>query len=85
MPRESSCAEKYAKRITLLSIEINLERTRIKHRTIARFAVVGDEIIVIVRHIPQHIKRPLLGWSPRHHQLIVEEIRAVFSFRVERA
>ena len=85
MPRESGSAEKCAKRITLLSIEINLERTRIKHRTIARFAVVGDEIIVIVCHIPQHVERPLLRRSPRHHQLIVEEVRAVFSFRVERA
>ena len=85
MSREGGSAEKCTKGITLLSIEIDLERTRIIHRTITRFAVVGYKIIVIVRHIPQHIKRPLLRRSPRHHQLIVEKVRAILSSRVKRS
>ena len=40
---------------------------------------------MIVRHISQHIKRPLLRRSPRHHQLIVEKVRSILSSRVKRS
>ena len=85
MSREGGSAEKCTKGITLLSIEIDLERTRIIHRTITRFAVVRNKIIVIICHISQHIKRPLLRRSPRHHQLIVEKVRSILTFRVKRS
>ena len=83
MPREGCRPEKRSKRIPFLSVKVNLERSRIIHRAKSRFSVVRNEIILIVRHIAQHVERPQLRWTPRHHQLIIEKVRSIFSVRVE--
>ena len=83
MPCEGCRPEKRSKRISFLSVKVNLERSRIIHRAKPRFSVVRNEIILIVRHIAQHVERPQLRWAPGHHQLIIEKVRSIFSVRVE--
>lgn len=63
-----------------MSVEINLERLYILHRTEFRLTVFRREVVVVVRNVSEQLYLPTLIGCVCKVGLIVDERRAVFSF-----
>ena len=83
--RQSGGGEECAEDIALLTVKIHLEGLHVLHGAKRCLAVCGLEVIVVFRDVANDVQRPALVGLIGDIGLVVEEVRAVFTFRLQRA
>ena len=77
-------AEEGSEDVALLSVEVHLEGAHVLHGAKRGLAVAGLEVVVVLGDVADEVDGPALVGTERDVGLIVEEIGAVFSFRLQR-
>ena len=74
-----------AEEVLLLTVEINAETAHVLERSEPCLAVLGFEIIVVLRYVSDEVDLPVCLWPPAEICLIVKEIRPVLTLRLQRS
>ena len=82
---QSGCGEERAENVALFSVEVHLKGSYVLHRTKRGLAVRGLEVVVVLRDVADNIQRPPLVGLVGDVGLIVQEVRSVFAFSLQRA
>ena len=85
MASYGSGSEHGAEDILFLTIEIDLKRLNVFHRSKACLTVLWLEIVVVFRDVTDDVNAPSLVWLPADIGLIVKEIGSVFSSSFQRS
>ena len=85
MARYAERAEQGPEYVFLASVEIYAERFYVFQRSERCLTVCGSEVVVVFRYVAYQVDRPPLVWPVTYVSLIIEEVRVILSFGVERA
>ena len=80
--RQSGSAKQRAEDVALLTVEVHLEGLHVLHRAKRCLAVCGLEVIVVFRDVADDVQRPPLVRLVSDVRLVVEEVGAIFAFRL---
>ena len=67
-----------------MSVEVDLKRLYVLHRTKVGFAVFGREVVVVVRYVAHELDVPTLVGRIRKISLVVDERRLILALGVHR-